>query len=523
MKRMSSLVAALVECMYIGQEVSLLITSLCIWMKANRSTPGKTGETGIPHPPCPKSLLPQKLLELESGLERNSSLICCPSTPQKSSLQTVDEEQTRNPYTELLVLKAHHDIVRFLVQLDDYRFASAGDDGIVVVWNAQTGEKLVELSGHTQKITAIITLPSLKLCEENHQLLTASADRTVIVWDCDAGRQVQKVSSFQSTVKCLAVLQRLDVWLSGGNDLCVWNRELALLCKTSHLSDTGVSAVIEIPRNCVVAAIGKELVIFRLIAPTKGSLEWDILEVKRLLDHQDNILSLVNVNDFSFVTGSHVGELIIWDILDWTIQASEHNFWNPSHQLDTQQGIKLCQKPNDISIHHFTCDEENLFAAVGRGLYVYNLQMKRVIACQKTAHDSSVLHIAKLPNRQLISCSEDGSVRIWELREKQQLAAEPVPTGFFNMWGFGRVNKQASQLAKKPQENATSCSLEFIGDLIGHSSSVEMFLHFEDHGLVTCSADHLIILWKNGERESGLRSLKLFQKLEETGDLYFAV
>lgn len=31
--------------------------------------------------------------------------------------------------------------------------------------------------------------------------------------------------------------------------------------------------------------------------------------------------------------------------------------------------------------------------------------------------------------RQLISCSEDGSVRIWELREKQQLPAEPVPTG----------------------------------------------------------------------------------------------
>lgn len=42
---------------------------------------------------------------------------------------------------------------------------------------------------------------------------------------------------------------------------------------------------------------------------------------------------------------------------------------------------------------------QNVFVAVGRGLYVYNLQMKRVIACQKTAHDSSVLHVARLPNR----------------------------------------------------------------------------------------------------------------------------
>lgn len=121
---------------------------------------------------------------------------------EKSPLQTIGEEQTQNPYTELLVLKAHHDIVRFLVRLDDCRFASAGDDGLVVVWNAQTGEKLLELNGHTQKITAIITFPSLEACDEKNQLiLTASADRTVIVWNCDTGRQVQKVSCFQSTVK----------------------------------------------------------------------------------------------------------------------------------------------------------------------------------------------------------------------------------------------------------------------------------------------------------------------------------
>lgn len=46
----------------------------------------------------------------------------------------------------------------------------------------QTGEKLLELNGHTQKITALITFPSLEACEEKNQLiLTASADRTVII------------------------------------------------------------------------------------------------------------------------------------------------------------------------------------------------------------------------------------------------------------------------------------------------------------------------------------------------------
>ncbi|XP_042797723.1 WD repeat-containing protein 41 isoform X8 [Panthera leo] len=355
-----------------------------IWRKRSKEKYSSCGgwSIGSPHPPGPKFLLLQGHLELGSGLGRSNSWTCCPCISQKSPLQTIGEEQTQNPYTELLVLKAHHDIVRFLVQLDEYRFASAGDDGIVVVWNAQTGEKLLELNGHTQKITAIITFPSLEVCEEKNQLiLTASADRTVIVWDCDTGRQVQKVSCFQSTVKCLIVLQRLDIWLSGGNDLCVWNRKLDLLCKTSHLSDTGISALIEIPKNCVVAAVGKELIIFRLVTPTGESLEWDILEIKRLLDHQDNILSLVNINDLSFVTGSHVGEMIIWNILDWTVQARECNFWDPSPQLDTQQEIKLCQKPNDISIHHFTWDEEAVNLMLGRWQCTHLGVKRKTAAC----------------------------------------------------------------------------------------------------------------------------------------------
>lgn len=73
----------------------------------------------------------------------------------------------------------------------------------------------------------------------------------------------------------------------------------------------------------------------------------------------------------SFVTGSLIGELIVWDILDWTVQACERNFWDPSPQLDTQQEIKLCQKTNDISIHHFTWDEEVRKNRVYKLLYFY--------------------------------------------------------------------------------------------------------------------------------------------------------
>lgn len=62
--------------------------------------------------------------------------------------------------------------------------------------------------------------------------------------------------------------------------------------------------------------------------------------------------------DLTFVTGSHVGELIVWDAIDWTKQASECNFWDSSVHPDSQTEIKLSQSPNETSVQHLTCDEE---------------------------------------------------------------------------------------------------------------------------------------------------------------------
>ncbi|XP_056397630.1 WD repeat-containing protein 41 [Hyla sarda] len=437
---------------------------------------------------------------------------------EKTAVLNIGEEQTQNPYTELTALKAHHDIVRFLVQIDDNRFASACDDGSIVVWDVQTGEVLFELLGHTQKITAIIVFPN----QETHRdglnlILTASSDRTVIAWDCESGQEVHKASDFISTVKQLIVLQSLDVWLSGGGELRVWSRDFKVLGEIGCFSDGGIAALVELPKNCVAAAVGKDLRIFKLGA--EGSDKWDISEVKCLSAHKEIIRTLANVNELTFVSGSHAGELIVWDALDWSLQAFEKNLSHAASPQDVSPENKPMPLQEEISIQCIASNRECVFVAVCRSIYVYNLQAKRVIAYQKNAHDSDIQHMATLPNRQLVSCSEDGSVRIWELRSKPQFQAESVPAGFFSMWGFGKSGKQSNHTVKRAADAGILASLELIGDLIGHSSSVQMFLYFQDHGLVTCSADHLIILWKEGKKESRLRSLLLFQKLEENGDL----
>ncbi|XP_070780922.1 WD repeat-containing protein 41 [Enoplosus armatus] len=435
---------------------------------------------------------------------------------EKSPVLCIGEEQPKNCFTELQVLKGHFDIVRFLVQIDDFRCASAGDDGLILVWSVETGERLQELRGHSQQITAITTFTCNNGLMSHTSLITASSDRSLSLWDPDTGNRVQTISDLQSSVKCLLVLERLCVWVSGGEELCVWNKDFQLQCQRQNHSDTGITALIELPKNCIAAAMDKEIVIYRLTVSTDSSLS--MAEIRCLSDHQDQIRALISVTDGLFASGSHAGELILWDAIDWNVLAYEHILWEES-QACTQAEIRLgAPKPSEMSIQHLTTNGKHILAAVGSGLYVYSVQTKTVVAYRKVAHDSNVLHTMMLSDSELMSCSEDGSVRMWEIQDLP-LPAEPASPGFFGMWTFGRPNKQTGPPSKRVVDVPNIRTLELTGDLIGHSGAVQMFMSFGENGLVTCSTDHLLILWKSGERQSHLRSLALFQKLEENGGL----
>lgn len=66
------------------------------------------------------------------------------------------------------------------------------------------------------------------------------------------------------------------------------------------------------------------------------------------------LATISSSSDGVFASGSHAGELILWDAIDWNVLAYEHILWEES-QACTQAEIRLtAPKPSEMSIQHLT-------------------------------------------------------------------------------------------------------------------------------------------------------------------------
>lgn len=274
----------------------------------------------------------------------------------------------------------HDGYVWSLSRLSDGRVVSSGRDAAIRLWS-RDGLAQTQLRGHRQSV--------LGVCEAGRdRLLSVSRDRCLRMWDLGRGECLGEVAAHDAAALCLLALDA-QRFASGGADarIALWSAHGQAL--GSLRGHTGW-----------VWGLCRAGVDRLLSASEDGELRlWDsralgCVEVWR----GATPLRSVDARALGHGHGSHVGSQV--DSLVGSSAVSRAGF---------------CVASGDIA---------------GR-IRLFELQGERLrLVREWSAHDAAVRRVRWLADGRLLSCGEDGRVRVWSVdrgRSDPQTADAKVP------------------------------------------------------------------------------------------------
>ncbi|MBS1659641.1 MAG: 2OG-Fe(II) oxygenase [Bacteroidetes bacterium] len=223
-------------------------------------------------------------------------------------------------------------------------------------------------------------------------------------------------------------------------------------------------------------------------------------ERQSLKEHQNSILCMEKMNNDTFISGSRDQYIIIW---------------------------KNYQAVNKIKIHSAIVLSlcritDSTFASGGGDNMITIANVEGEVLRTLTGHSNWVWKVIKLDENTIASCSEDNSIKLWEIGSGRLLATffdnEPVISlDFHSSKGqlisgslSGRVSVRS--LGEDYQE-------ESIFTFAAHTGIIRTIKIINGDTLVTGGEDNMIKIWRfDGRLLTELRHQNFVQAVEQLGD-----
>ncbi|WAR01029.1 WDR41-like protein [Mya arenaria] len=401
-----------------------------------------------------------------------------PEKPGKIREVPVDEireNQPYNPFTELLFLDGHNDIVRILLKIDSKRCVSTADDNLAIVWDIQFGYKLVTLSGHSRPITYMLRLPDYTT--HRIKLATGSSDKQIRIWDLETGDCLHVLTDHQSSVKCLLLCGSEGAFCSGGENLSLWSPSCSLLASyTQSSEENDICMMINMSNDRIVTASDKNLVVYVISHSNELNL------VKRLPSHREPVKFLVHVTDDVFASASLDGTIKLWN----TDTLASYLCFN---SVNDPEGPN---KTFPYSVQTLIClNQRYLCAGIGTGFALFDTETGKTVLHKQNAHHSKINHLTFLcDGLYLATGAVDGAIRLWScvdvvrdcINGDQGEASRFLIAqhGLYEMWYKMEVQR-----------------VSLVGECLAHDGPVQALLNCDNESLVSCGVDGLVIVWKN--------------------------
>jgi WD40 repeat protein len=296
---------------------------------------------------------------------------------------------------------------------DGRRLVTGGDDGVVRLWDAASGDLLEQWPGHSDIIWVLALTP------DGQRLATGSTDRTVRVWDTATGQTVYTLEfgGEVSSVDFSPDGQRLAVVVDLELAVYIYATASGELLETLTQPDwaSAVPAVLR-PSGAVYSPDGLRLAIALnpAAAGQPGQVElWDTQTSQRRLILPERLINYRNGLSFS---------------PDGARLATPYSADRHAAVWDVATGERLFILSTNANRIRFSADGQRLLtASAGGKAHVWDAATGRELQAL-LGHTSLVVGIAESPEcagppevpfqwcgRWLATASSDGTLRLWDV------------------------------------------------------------------------------------------------------------
>ena len=294
-----------------------------------------------------------------------------------------------NGLTELLKFTYHTGTVQSAAwSPDNSLVASSGEEQVIRIWNAETGEQVHLLGGHQKAVNSLSWSP------DGQKLASGSWDGTVIVWDVASEEKLLVLTAHTDMVSSIAWSPDGQRLASASSDRTVriWHSETGDVLLVLEKHDDIVSSVAWSPD-------GKRLV--------SGSFDgkmrlWDTNNGD-LVSEADLQKGYVICLDWSpngkqIAIGTFFGVVLVWDV-------------------ETGKIVRTLDKHTSYVVSVSWTPDNKLIASgsADKSIRIWDLATGRQIKVIEI-HTHSVLGVRwSSDGKKLLSASEDETARIWGL------------------------------------------------------------------------------------------------------------